>query len=81
MQNISLSQREDRQGPPTSKRPRINIVRARVTTLYTHALQPRWILDLAATSHICWDREMLDTAGDPVEAEGIGTVKFREYER
>ncbi|KZN87798.1 Retrovirus-related Pol polyprotein from transposon TNT [Penicillium chrysogenum] len=78
--------REDRQGPPTSKRPRINIVRARVTTLYTHAPQPRWILDSAATSHICWDRscfsslrphrEMLDTAGDPVEAEGIGTVKL-----
>jgi hypothetical protein len=86
MQNIPLSQREDRQGPPTSKRPRINIVRARVTTLYTHAPQPRWILDSAATSHICWDRscfsslrphrEMLDTAGDPVEAKGIGTVKL-----
>ncbi|KAJ5474060.1 hypothetical protein N7475_003626 [Penicillium sp. IBT 31633x] len=86
MQNIPSSQREDRQGPPTSKRPRINIVRARVTTLYTHAPQPRWILDSAATSHICWDRgcfsslrphrEMLDTAGDPVEAEGIGTVKL-----
>ncbi|OQD70189.1 hypothetical protein PENANT_c268G05202, partial [Penicillium antarcticum] len=86
MQNILSSQREDRQGPPTSKRPRINIVRARVTTLYTHAPQPRWILDSAATSHICWDRscfsslrphrEMLDTAGDPVEAEGIGTVKL-----
>ncbi|CAG7988710.1 unnamed protein product, partial [Penicillium salamii] len=28
MQNIPSSQREDRQGPPTSKRPRINIVRA-----------------------------------------------------
>ncbi|KAI2707449.1 hypothetical protein CBS147333_9343 [Penicillium roqueforti] len=86
MHNIPSSQREDRQGPPTSKRPRINIVRARVTTLYTHAPQPRWILDSAATSHICWDRscfsslrphrEMLDTAGDPVEAEGIGTVKL-----
>jgi transposase InsO family protein len=86
MQNIPSSQMEDRQGPPTFKRPRINIVRARVTTLYTHAPQPRWILDSAATSHICWDRscfsslrphrEMLDTAGDPVEAEGIGTVKL-----
>jgi len=83
---ISSSQVGDRQGPPTPKRPRINIVRARVTTLYTHAPQPRWILDSAATSHICWDRscfsslrphrEMLDTAGDPVEAEGIGTVKL-----
>lgn len=80
---ISSSQEEERQGPPTSKRPRINIVRAGVTTLYTHALQPRWILDSA---DICWDRscfsslrphrEMLDTAGDPVEAEGIGTVKL-----
>ncbi|KAJ5112062.1 hypothetical protein N7532_000107 [Penicillium argentinense] len=80
-------QAEERQGPPTSyKRPRINIVRARVTTLYTHAPNPRWILDSAATSHICWDRhcfssfrihhEMLDTAGDPVEAEGIGTIKL-----
>ncbi|KAJ6050443.1 uncharacterized protein N7446_010552 [Penicillium canescens] len=86
LQMIPSSQMEDRQGPPTSKRPRINIVRARVTTLYTHAPQPRWILDSAATSHICWDRscfsslrphrEMLDTAGDPVEAEGIGTVKL-----
>jgi transposase InsO family protein len=86
LQNIPSSQMEDRQGPPTSKRPRINIVRARVTTLYTHAPSPRWILDSAATSHICWDRscfsslrshrEMLDTAGDPVEAEGIGTVKL-----
>lgn len=57
-----------------------------MTTLYTYAPQPRWILDSAATSHICWDRncfsslrpyrEMLDTAGDPVEAEGIGTVKL-----
>ncbi|KZN87647.1 hypothetical protein EN45_062080 [Penicillium chrysogenum] len=47
------------------------------------------ILSLRAFSarrHICWDRscfsslrphrEMLDTAGDPVEAEGIGTVKL-----
>ncbi|OQD78121.1 hypothetical protein PENANT_c086G01457 [Penicillium antarcticum] len=86
LQNIPSSQMGDRQGPPTPKRPRINIVRARVTTLYTHAPQPRWILDSAATSHICWDRscfsslrphrEMLDTAGDPVEAEGIGTVKL-----
>jgi transposase InsO family protein len=86
LQNIPSSQMEDRQGPPTSKRPRINVVRARVTTLYTHAPSPRWILDSAATSHICWDRgcfsslrpyrEMLDTAGDPVEAEGIGTVKL-----
>ncbi|KAJ5455499.1 uncharacterized protein N7458_003763, partial [Penicillium daleae] len=80
-------QGEKRQGPPASnKRLRINIVRARVTSLYTHAPNPRWILDSAATSHICWDREcfssfrthyeMLDTAGDPVEAEGIGTVKL-----
>ncbi|CEJ62707.1 hypothetical protein PMG11_11200 [Penicillium brasilianum] len=86
LRTIPSSQREERQGPPTSKRPRINIVRARVTTLYTHAPSPRWILDSAATSHICWDRscfvslrphrEMLDTAGDPVEAEGIGTVKL-----
>jgi hypothetical protein len=86
LQSIPFSQVEERQGPPTSKRPRINIVRAGVTTLYTHAPQPRWILDSAATSHICWDRscfsslrphhEMLDTAGDPVEAEGIGTVKL-----
>ncbi|OKP09992.1 Retrovirus-related Pol polyprotein from transposon TNT 1-94 [Penicillium subrubescens] len=86
LQTIPLNQVEERQGPPTSKRPRINIVRARVTTLYTQAPQPRWILDSAATSHICWDRscfsslrphhEMLDTAGDPVEAEGIGTVKL-----
>jgi hypothetical protein len=86
LQTIPLNQVEERQGPPTSKRPRINIVRARVTTLYTHAPSPRWILDSAATSHICWDRscfinlrphrEMLDTAGDPVEAEGIGTVKL-----
>ena len=55
-------------------------------TFYTHAPQPRWILDSAATSHICWDRscfnslrphcEMLDTPGDPVEADGIGTVKL-----
>ncbi|OQE62857.1 hypothetical protein PENNAL_c0258G03846, partial [Penicillium nalgiovense] len=67
--NIPSSQREDRQGPPTSKRPRINV-----------------ILDSAATSHICWDRsyfsslrphrEMLDTAGDLVEAKGISTVKL-----
>jgi hypothetical protein len=81
LQSIPSSQVEERQGPPTSKRPRINIVRARVTTLYTHAPSPRWILDSAATSHICWDRscfinlrphrEMLDTAGDPVEAEGL----------
>ena len=59
-----------------------------MTTLYTHAPAPssRWILDSAATSHVCWDRscfvslrphrEMLDTAGNPVEAEGIGTVKL-----
>jgi hypothetical protein len=77
---------EDRQGLPTFKRLRINIVRARVTTLYTHAPQPRWILDSAATSHIYWDyscfsslrphHKMLDTAGDPVEAEGISTVKL-----
>jgi hypothetical protein len=32
-------------GPADFKRPRINMVRARVTTLYTHAPQPRWILD------------------------------------
>lgn len=81
LQTIPSSQREERQGPPTSKRPRINVVRARVMTLYTHAPSPRWILDSGATSHICWDRscfvslrphrEMLDTAGDPVEAEGL----------
>jgi hypothetical protein len=86
LQNMPSNQMGDRQGPPTPKRPRINIARARVTTLYTHAPQPRWILDSAATSHICWDRscfsslrphrEMLDTAGDPVETEGIGTVKL-----
>ena len=86
LQRIPSGQTEERHGPPTSKRPRINVVRARVTTLYTHAPSPRWILDSAATSHICWDRscfsslrplrEMLDTAGDPVEAEGIGTVKL-----
>ncbi|KAJ5267756.1 hypothetical protein N7478_010564 [Penicillium angulare] len=84
LQMIPSSQMADRQGPPTSKRPRINIVRARVTTLYTHAPQPRWILDSAATSHIRWDRscftslrphrEVMDTAGDPVEAEGIERV-------
>ena len=32
MQNIPSSQRKDRQGPPTSKRPRVDIVRARMTT-------------------------------------------------
>ncbi|CAG7979910.1 unnamed protein product [Penicillium salamii] len=41
LQNIPSSQMGDRQGPPTSKRPRINIMRARVTTLYTHAPQKR----------------------------------------
>ncbi|KAI9037532.1 retrovirus-related Pol polyprotein from transposon TNT 1-94 [Aspergillus affinis] len=80
-------QKEDRPGPPAFKRPRVNIVRAKVTTFYTHAPDPRWIVDSAATSHVCWDREcftslrqhreMLMTAGDPVEAEGIGTVKLR----
>lgn len=80
------SQKEERQGPPASKRPRVNIVRAKVTAFYTHAPDPRWIVDSAATSHVCWDREcftslrqhreMLETAGDPVEAEGIGTVKL-----
>ena len=64
----------------------INIVSKRVTTLYTRAPQPRWVLDSAATSYICWDRacfsslrpyrEMLDTAGDLVKSERIGTVKF-----
>lgn len=83
---ISSSQVEEQQGPPTSKRPRINIVRVRVTTLYTYAPQPQWILDSAATSYICWDQscfsslrpyhEMLDTVGDLVEAEGIGMVKL-----
>ena len=80
------NQKEDRQGPPAPKRPKINVVKARATALYTRAPNSRWILDSAATSHICWDRdcftslrqhqEMLDTAGDPVEAEGIGTVKL-----
>lgn len=80
------SQKEDQQGPPASKRPRVNIVRTKVTTFYTHTPDPRWIVDSAATSHVCWDREcftslrqhreMLITAGDPVEAEGIGTVKL-----
>ncbi|KAF9890009.1 hypothetical protein FE257_006689 [Aspergillus nanangensis] len=61
-------------------------IRAKVTTFYTHVPDPRWIMDSAATSHVCWDREcftslrqhreMLMTAGDPVEAEGIGTVKL-----
>ncbi|KAJ5504408.1 hypothetical protein N7463_007282 [Penicillium fimorum] len=37
MQIIASSQMEERQGLSTSKRTRINIVRARVTTLYTHA--------------------------------------------
>jgi hypothetical protein len=82
----SSSQQEDRQGPPASKRQKVNIVRARATALYTRAPNPQWILDSAATSHICWDRdcfidlrphrEMLETAGDPVETEGIGTVKL-----
>lgn len=87
LQIISSSQRKEWQGPPASKRPRINIVRARVTTLYTHAPAPssRRILDSAATSHVCWDRscfvslghhEMLDTGGDPVETEGTGMVKL-----
>ena len=80
------SQQEDRPGPPASKRQKINVVRARATALYTHAPNSRWILDSAATSHVCWDRscfqtlrpnhEMLDTAGDPVETVGIGTVKL-----
>ena len=80
------SQREDREGQSASKRQKVNAVRTRVTTLYTRAPDPRWILDSAATSHICWDRdcftslrqhrETLDTAGDPVEAEGMGTVKL-----
>lgn len=82
----SLSQQEDRQGPPASKRQKVHVVRARATALYTRAPNPQWILDSAATSHICWDRdcfidlrphrEMLETAGDPVETEGIGTVKL-----
>ncbi|GFF60823.1 retrovirus-related Pol polyprotein from transposon TNT 1-94, partial [Aspergillus udagawae] len=84
--SYTSSQKEGRQGPPASKRPRVNIVRAKVTNFYTHAPDPRWIVDSAATSHVCWDREcftslrqhreMLMTAGDPVEAEGIGTVKL-----
>ncbi|KAJ5202928.1 hypothetical protein N7449_005007 [Penicillium cf. viridicatum] len=66
IQNIPSSQIGDRQGPPTPKRPRINIVRVRVMTLYTHAPQPR----------LRPYREILDTAGDLVEAEGISTVKL-----
>ncbi|KZN90146.1 hypothetical protein EN45_002580 [Penicillium chrysogenum] len=86
MQMITSIQTKVRQDPPTSKRRRVNFVSKRVTTLYTHAPQPRWLLDSAATSYICWDRacfsslrpyrEMLDTPGDLVESEGIGTVKF-----
>lgn len=82
----SLSQQEDRQGPAASKRQKVHVVRTRATALYTRAPNPLWILDSAATSHICWDRdcfidlrphrEMLETAGDPVETEGIGTVKL-----
>jgi hypothetical protein len=37
---IPSSQVEERQGPPTSKRPRINIVRARVATLDPLASKP-----------------------------------------
>ena len=58
----------------------------RVTTHYTRAPQPRWVLDSAATSYICCDRAcfsslrpyhvMLDTPGDLVKSERIGTVKF-----
>ena len=61
-------------------------MRVRVTTLYTYVSYPWWILDLAATSYICWDWscfsslrpycEMLDMVGDLVEAEGIGIVKL-----
>lgn len=57
-----------------------------VTTLYTRAPQPRWVLNSAATRYICWDRacfsslrpyrQMFDTAGDLMKPERIGTVKF-----
>jgi hypothetical protein len=60
VQSIPSSKVEERRGPPTSKRPRINIVSAGVTALYTHAPQPLWILDSAATSHICWDQRSMD---------------------
>lgn len=66
-------------------------MRAKVTTFYTYALDLRWIVDSAATSHVYWDQEcftslrqhceMLLTAGDSVEAEGIGTVKLSIRER
>jgi hypothetical protein len=62
-------------------------MRVKVTTFYTQTPDPRWIVDSAATSHVCWDRECftslrqhretLETAGDPIEAEGIGTVNLR----
>ncbi|KAF9890687.1 hypothetical protein FE257_005553 [Aspergillus nanangensis] len=61
-----LSQKEDRLGPPASKRPRVNIVRAKITTFYIHAPDPR----------LRQHRELLMTAGDPMEAEEIGTVKL-----
>jgi len=86
VQGAQSSQNKDRQGPPASKRQKINVVRARATALYTHAPQSPWLLDSAATSHVCWDQscftdirphhEWLDTAGDPVKTEGIGTVKL-----
>ncbi|KAJ5908255.1 hypothetical protein N7495_000937 [Penicillium taxi] len=69
----------NKRSPPSSKRPRINILRVKMTTLYTHAPSPRWILDSAATSHTCWDRscfsslrpyrDMLGTTGDPYEPD------------
>ncbi|KAJ5543806.1 hypothetical protein N7513_003392 [Penicillium frequentans] len=65
LQMIPTSQMEDRQGPPTSKRPRINIVRARVTTLYTHAPQPGWILDSAAQLHLLGPELLQQSAGPP----------------
>jgi hypothetical protein len=54
------------QGPPASKRPRVNIMRAtimraKVTTFYTHAPDPRWIVGSAATSHVCWNRECFNS--------------------
>jgi len=61
-------------------------VRTRVTTLSTSAPNPRWILDFTAASHIDWNKrlfislrqslELLDMAGDLVEAGGMGTVKL-----
>ena len=71
--NISLpSQKEERQGPPVSKRQRVNIVRERVTTLYTRAPKPQWIwtlqppvisagtgivLPVSSSIERCWKRQ------------------------